>query len=80
MDKKDIGKLFGNSPKKKKCLFTLDLKPFRSQVKEKHSAGTEFQSLAEGGKKLLTDILKQLGMVTEKSFNLLESQVDLPQE
>ena len=31
-------------PKEKKCLLTLDLKPFRSQIKEKHSARKKFQS------------------------------------
>ena len=30
------------------------LKPFKSEVKGKHSAGKEFQSLAVRGKKLLT--------------------------
>ena len=38
----------------KKCLLTLDLKPFISQVKGKYSAGKEFLSLAVQGKKLLT--------------------------
>ena len=36
------------------CQLILDLKPFRSQVKRKHSIGKEFQSLALRGKKLLT--------------------------
>ena len=35
----------------------LDLKPFRSWVKRKHSLGREFQSPAVGQKKLLTVIL-----------------------
>ena len=37
-----------------RCLLILDLKPFRSYVKGKHSIGREFQSLAVSGKKLLT--------------------------
>ena len=37
-----------------RCLLILDLKPFKSWVKEKHSAGREFQSLAVRGKILLT--------------------------
>ena len=37
-----------------RCLLTLDLKSFRSQVKGKHFIGREFQSLAVQGKKLLT--------------------------
>ena len=41
-------------PTAKKCLLILDLKPFRSQVKGKHSIGREFQSLTVRGKKLLT--------------------------
>ena len=36
----------------------LDLKPFRSYIKGKHSIGREFQSLAVQGKKTVdTDIL-----------------------
>ena len=38
----------------RRCLLILDLKPFRSYVKGKHSIGREFQSLAVQGKKLLT--------------------------
>ena len=41
-------------PKDKRCLLTLDLKLFRSSVKEKHYASIELQSLAVWGKKLLT--------------------------
>ena len=37
----------------KRCLLILDLKPFRSWVKGKHSAGKEFQNRAVRGKKLL---------------------------
>ena len=37
-----------------RCLLVLDLKPFRLQVKGKHSLGREFQSLAEPGNKLFT--------------------------
>ena len=43
-----------NEPTVNRCLLTLDVKPFRSQVKGKHSIGREFQSLAVLGKKLLT--------------------------
>ena len=32
-------------PTAKRCLLILNLKPFRSLVKEKHSIGTEFKSL-----------------------------------
>ena len=39
-----------------RCLLILDLKPFRSLVKGKHSIGREFQSLAVRGKKLLTSL------------------------
>ena len=41
-------------PTVKRSLLILDLKPFRSQVKGKHSLGREFQGLAVPGKKLLT--------------------------
>ena len=41
----NIGKLFRKRPKKKKCLLTLDLRVFRSQVTGKHFADTEFMSL-----------------------------------
>ena len=44
-------------PTVKRYLLILNLKPFRSKVKGKHSIGREFQSLAVRGKKLLTDIL-----------------------
>ena len=37
----------------KRCLLILDLKPLRSYIKGNHSTGTEFQSLAVQGKKLL---------------------------
>ena len=37
-----------------RCLLILDLKPFRLWVKEKHSIGRDFQSLAVRGKRLLT--------------------------
>ena len=35
------------------CLLILDLKPFRLQVKGKHTIGREFQRLAVQGNKLL---------------------------
>ena len=38
----------------KGSLLTLDLKPFRSKVKEKHLTRKEFRNLAEPGKKPLT--------------------------
>ena len=41
-------------PTGKSCLLILDLQPFRSQVKRKHSIGREFQSRAVGRKKLWT--------------------------
>ena len=41
-------------PTVKRYPLILDLKPFRSQVKGKHSIGREFESLAVQGKKLLT--------------------------
>ena len=58
---------------KKRCLLILNLQPFRSKVKGKHSISREFQSLAVPAEKLLTQTsLKHLGMVTEKSSNLSE--------
>ena len=48
------GNLFRKNFRVKRCLLILDLKPVRSQVKGKHSAGREFQSLAVQRKKLLT--------------------------
>ena len=60
-------------PKVKRCLLILDSKPFRSSIKKKQSIGREFQSLAVQEKKLLTQTsFQHLGMVTEKSCNLLE--------
>ena len=56
-------------PTVKRCPLTLDLNPFRSWVKGKHSIGREFQGLAVQGKKLLTSTSLQHGMVTEKSWN-----------
>ena len=38
----------------KRCLLIQDLKPFRSEVKIKHSIGRKLQSAAVRGKKLLT--------------------------
>ena len=40
-------------PTVRRCLLILDLKPPRSQVKGKHSAGGEFQSLAMRGRHIL---------------------------
>ena len=41
-------------PTVNRCLLILGLKPFISQVKERHSISGEFQSQAVQGKKLLT--------------------------
>ena len=58
LQEKDIQKSNRKSAQKestgKSCLLILDLQPFRSQVKRKHSIGREFQSRAVGRKKLLT--------------------------
>ena len=55
-------------PTANRCLLILDLKPFRLQVKGKHSIGREFQILAVQRKRLLIQTsLQHLGMVTEKS-------------
>ena len=51
---KAYGKSLDKEPAVNRCLLILDLKPFRLQVKGKHSIGIEFQSLAEREKKLLT--------------------------
>ena len=47
-------KFVQKEPTVQRCLLILGLKPFTSQVKENHSIGREFQSLAVRGKKLLT--------------------------
>ena len=56
-------KLYGKNPRERthmertqgeKVPINSRLKPFKSEVKGKHSAGKEFQSLAVRGKKLLT--------------------------
>ena len=52
-DENHRGKIW-KEPNEKRCLLTLDSKPFRLKVKENHSAGKEFKSLAVQGKKLLT--------------------------
>ena len=41
---KDYRKSVQKEPTVKRCLLILDLNPLRSQVKEKHSIGREFQS------------------------------------
>ena len=51
--RKHTGNLFWKNLYLKRCLLILDLKPFKSYVKGKHSI-SEFQSLAVQGKKLLT--------------------------
>ena len=43
-----------SDPKDKRLPLTVNLWSFRSQVKEKHSVGTELQSPNVAGKKLLT--------------------------
>ena len=48
-----IRKLIRKNANKKRCLLTLDLKLYRSQVKGKYSVVKEFQNLAVLGKKLL---------------------------
>ena len=47
-------KAYRKEPTVERCLWILDLKALRSYVKQKHSIGREFQSLAVRGKKLLT--------------------------
>ena len=51
---KHTGNVFTKNLQLNRCLLILDLNSFRSLVKGKHSIGTEFQSLAVRGKKLLT--------------------------
>ena len=51
---KDKGNLLKKNPQSIRCLLALDLQPFRSLVKGKHSIAREFQSLTVRGKKLLT--------------------------
>ena len=51
---KEYKKSVSKEPTVKRCLLILDLKPFRSQAKGKHSIGREFRSLAVRGKKLST--------------------------
>ena len=50
---KYIGKLFSKKNKGKSCLLTLDVKPFRSEVKGSNSAGKKLYGLPVRGKKLL---------------------------
>ena len=47
-------KFLYKEPTVTRCLLILEVKPFRLQVKGKHSIGTEFQSLVVRGEKLLT--------------------------
>ena len=42
-------------PKEKNFLLALKLRPFKSYVKEEHSADKKFQSLLVHGKQLLKD-------------------------
>ena len=51
---KAYGKSVKKEPAVKKCLLILDLNPFRSYVKAKHSIGRKSQSLTVRRKKLLT--------------------------
>ena len=72
MDKTDR-KAYNKKVKNKRYLLILDLKPFGSYVKGKHSTIKEFQRLAGREKKLLAQRSIQLiGMVAENSCNLLE--------
>ena len=50
---KAYSKSLQREPTVSRCLSILDLKPFRLQLKRKHSTGKKFQSLAKRGKKLL---------------------------
>ena len=52
--KKHIEKLIRKSPRWKMPIATLETKPFRSLLKEKHSRSIESQSLTVRGRKLLT--------------------------
>ena len=52
--KRSIQEIFLEEPTVNRYLLILDLKPFISLVKGKHSIGREFQGLAVQGKKLLT--------------------------
>ena len=61
---KTYRKSVSKEPTVKICLLILDLKPFRSQVRGKHSIGRELQSVAARGKKTS---LQHLGMITEKA-------------
>ena len=45
-DENDILKSFLKRNQRKKCLLTLDFKPFNSEIKGKHSERKEFHSLA----------------------------------
>ena len=51
-------------------MFTIDLKPFKSLLKEKYSAGKNFRKEEMG--KETADIHIYLKTTTEKSSNLLE--------
>ena len=53
---KSYKKSLSKEPTVNKCLLILDLKPFKSYVKGKHSIGKEFHSLAVLGKKLVATV------------------------
>ena len=53
---KSYRKSLKKEPIVKRCLLILDLKPFRSSVKRKHSIDMGFQSLAERVKKVFQNI------------------------
>ena len=53
----------------KRCLLILDLKPFRSQVKGKHSMGREFQSLAVWRKETVDQYIH----VTQKNHAIYQN-------
>ena len=70
---KHKGNLFRKNLQLIKCLLILDLMPFRSYVKEKHSIGRKLQSLAKRRKKLLTDILLTSRNIDRKIVHSIEN-------
>ena len=70
-DKEDVVKLFEEP---KGLLTNLDLNPFRSYIKGKHSPHKKFQGLVALGKKLLTlTLLHHLQMMNKKIMNKIMS-------
>ena len=64
----------------KRCTFILDLKPFRSYVKVKHSIGREFESSCARNEMVDLNILVISRNGNRKIMQLSEQRVDLPQE